>query len=102
MKRKMIVGKCPLCKHYYMEAGHSQTSHHIFPKYWYGKAGVKCFVCHQCHCVEFNKLHPMDTEHNHVWTKKQCLKYWIDFCESKGKNAFRIYPQLRSYQYLLR
>ncbi|HAS92273.1 MAG TPA: hypothetical protein DCS12_08590 [Clostridiales bacterium] len=97
--KKNNLGNCPLCGKCYKSKKHHRTKHHIFPRYWFG-SGVTVFVCHECHTNEFHRFYPMKLD-GYAWTKKQCLMYWVQFCKSKGKEAFKIYPQLRPYQYLL-
>lgn len=99
MKKKRTLGRCPLCDYNYGDKKHQRTKHHVFPRYWYS-SGITVFVCHECHTREFHRIYPMELN-KYAWTKQQCLKYWVDFCKSKGKDAFLIYPQLRQFQYLL-
>lgn len=83
--KKRPDGNCPLCDEPYSNE-RIFTKHHIFPKYWYG-AGPRIQVCEICH-KEFNTLNPMG---KNPWTKLQCLKRWIRFCFSKGKDALEKY-----------
>jgi len=97
--RKFTEGeRCPICDCEYEKnllTTHSniKTKHHIFPKYWY-KGGVKVYACYKCHIAEFDVIYRMDTQMI-PWTPSECLQNWIKFCKSKGKDAFKIYPELK-------
>ena len=99
MKKKKELGNCPLCRCHYGGKMHRRTKHHIFPKFWFNEC-LTVLACHECHTREFHKIYPMNLSGN-AWTKKQCLMYWVEFCKLKGVDAFKVYPQLRPYQYLL-
>lgn len=89
--RQLPDERCPLCNEKYSET-RILTKHHIFPKFWY-KAGVRVRVCEPCH-KDFNAKNPMG---KNPWPRESCLKRWIHFCKTKGKEAFEKYPQLIPY-----
>jgi len=88
---------CPICERMYepqikYKFTNVRTRHHIFPKLWY-HSGVVVYACSECHTYGFHKMFIMD---NHrIWTRSECLTYWVRFCKSKGKDAFEIYPHLK-------
>lgn len=87
-----LRGKCPICGRTYT-GKNPGTRHHIFPRMWW-RIGLKVPACHECHQEEFHKLYKMIKK----WTKRGCVKKWIDFCASKGKDAYKIYPQLTNWE----
>jgi len=87
------MGKCPLCDNDYSSGNtkRRKSRHHIYPKYFYKNTHLVVNVCQECHSDfhhEFPSLLP------YLWTRAKCLKKWVKFCESKGKDAYEIYPQL--------
>jgi len=103
MKRKgkkaklFIEETCPICGCIYEQDKmyvhrNVKTKHHIFPKKWYGD-GPKLYACSNCHTYGFHQMFPMG---NRIWTEIQCIDYWFIFCKSKGKNAYKIYPELEN------
>lgn len=87
-KHKRVGEICPLCERPYNEK-RLGTRHHLYPKLWYGDS-VRVEACSECHTYEFHRLYPMIN----IWTKSTCLKNWVNFCRRKGKDAFKLYPQL--------
>jgi hypothetical protein len=88
MKKKC---KCPLCEEQYHKRN-KKTRHHVFPKMWYHGLGPQVDVCESCH-KKFNSIYTMNRDDK--WEKECCLQNWSDFCKSKGKWMYKVYPQLK-------
>lgn len=82
-------GSCPLCDLQYHKK-RRPTNHHVFPRVWYHGIGPLVEVCSDCH-QEFNHDYPMRSQ----WSKEECLQNWSDFCKSKGKWMYQVYPHLK-------
>jgi hypothetical protein len=93
-KKKNTEETCPICGNYYGKY-RQKTRHHIFVK-WFYCDGLVVYACSECHQKEFHKYYPMYWDR--PWSRSQCLSYWVQFCKSKGKNAFAIYPELCKLQ----
>lgn len=90
------IGKCLICGQSHTVRKHRKTTHHLFPQIWYGEDGMQVKACFQCHIIDFNAMYPINVEK--PWTVSECVQNWINFCKTKGKNAFDIYPQLKLLQ----
>ncbi len=87
-RRKTRICFCPVCDGAFTKEN-PITRHHVFPVKWY-KGSPVVAICNKCH-GEFNKANPMKGK---VWTERECLKRFYNFCLSKGKIMFLIYPDL--------
>lgn len=84
--------KCPICDELYTKE-RIKTKHHIFPKLWY-VINLTVYACSVCHQQEFHHLYPM---RKRVWTRGECIRYWVNYCSLKQKSAYKIYPHLKGY-----
>ena len=99
--KRLENDNCPICGKKYEQAvtgihRNVRTKHHVFPKRDYGPHGVKIEMCWECHHLGFHQMFPMGKDT--IWHPYQCVQYLKDFCESKGKNAYEIYPVLKTLQ----
>jgi len=94
-KKPVTKDSCPICDCEYKGKHHRRTSHHIFPRWWY-KNSITVYACSKCHQLEFHKIYPM--KYKEVWSISECMQNWVQFCKSKGKNAYEIYPELKSIE----
>lgn len=93
MKKKGVIGKCPVCEtQMFLTGQYGKTHHHLFfPKKDYAEnENVKLIICHECH----NFFNEMVKDCSNL-TKRDCLVLFVRFCKSKGKNAYVIYQQLK-------
>lgn len=84
--------RCPICERPYEKGdGNPQrrSRHHLFPRRWY-MTDTTVYVCQKCH-DEFHYRYPLLVK----WSKRQSILFWIEYCESLGKNAHELYPQLK-------
>lgn len=95
-KRRFPEEVCPICERAYGK-NRSKTRHHIFPRWWY-RIGIVVIACSDCHQRQFHKKYPM--VYGEIWTRYECVQNWVDFCKSKGKNAYVIYPELCNFESL--
>lgn len=84
---------CPVCDTDYghEDGKHKRTRHHIFPRHFFKRSWLVVYVCRACHSEFHYMFRNLDPRR---WTKKKCVKKWVIFCKSKGKDAYEIYPEL--------
>lgn len=91
----METKTCPVCGFPY-EKGSSnpcrKSRHHIFPRRWYPGSTTTVDVCQKCH-DEFHCKFPFTVSHK--WTRRECVLFWILFCEMKDFDYFKEYRILR-------
>lgn len=91
-KRKYQGECCPICDCEYGGKYHKRTRHHIFPRWWYYN-GFTVYACSKCHQQEFHIQYRMS--YLCVWSISECMQNWVKFCKTKGKDAYKIYPELK-------
>ena len=84
--------KCPLCRQWYDGKNNLKTKHHLYPKVWYPDSNTIVFICWSCH-AEFNHLYPQGGKRR--WSKLECVKNFINFCSTKKRKVFKVYPILK-------
>ena len=92
MRKRQNKETCPLCGNTYTKK-HHETKHHLLPKWWY-KDERTVSVCRVCH-NDFNTQYPM--KNGEKWSPLECLENWFGFCQTKGKEAIEIYPELKKF-----
>lgn len=84
---------CPICGFPYVEGSNMprrKSRHHIFPKKWYRRSTNIVYVCQKCH-DEFHQMFPCSQK---KWTRKECVLFWILFCEAKDFDYTKEYRSI--------
>jgi hypothetical protein len=84
---------CPICGFPYGEGSNMprrKSRHHIFPKKWFRGSTTIVYVCQKCH-DEFHQMFPYGQK---KWTKKECVLFWILFCEEKDFDYTKEYRSI--------